>query len=292
MRVTDGSARLTLLTGLDNAGSRPAELQTQLSSGRLITRPSDDPAGTGRAMALRAELKRVNQYSANATDALGWLSTADTSYSRIVSLIQKVRTLVVQALTTGAAQPGSADAVADRVDSLRGSIISLANARYNGRPVFGGTTAGGQAYDSSGNYVGDDGVVSRTVATGSTVQINQTGPQAFGPPGHDLFGRLSSISSTMRREPGSLGSALDDLTTAIRVISGAQALAGAVYQRVQAARTAQSSRRTTIQSQLSDLLDVDVADMAVQASTANATYQAALRTTASVRQTSLLDFLR
>lgn len=292
MRVTDGASQQNSLFGVQNAASRLADLQAQLSSGRAITKPSDNPGGTGRALELRGEVKRTNQYGANASDALGWMSTADTAYSQIVTLTQKARTLVVQALNTGAGTPESANALADQVDGIRRSIIGLANAQYNGRPVFGGTTAGSAAYDASGTYVGDNGAVARTIAADSTVQVNQTGPQAFGSPGNDLFGLLSSISSAMRTDPSTLSGSLDDLDTAIQTVSGAQALEGATYERVQAAQSAQGSQVATLQSQLSELQDVDIASMAVQVSTANVTYQAALATTANIRQTSLLDFLR
>lgn len=292
MRVTDGSANLNSLTGMQNAASRLAAVQAQLSSGRLIQRPSDNPAGTGQALALRGDIKRTNQYATNSSDALAWMSTADTAYTSIVNLTQKARTLVVQGLNTGGTSPQSEDALADQIDSLRDSLISLANTQYNGRPVFGGTTSGSAAYDASGSYVGDTGAVARTVAPGSTVQINQTGPQIFGAPGNDLFSVLSSISAALRSNPAALGSSLNSLDAAIDRIGGAQATEGAAYQRVQTAQSTQSRNLVTLQSQLSDLQDIDVAEMAVQVSTANVTYQAALQTTANVRQTSLLDFLR
>lgn len=292
MRVTDGSAQTQSLVGLQTAASRLAALQAQMSSGRQIQRPSDDPAGTGRALQLRGEVKRNTQYGANATDALGWLTTTDTAYSQIVAQVQKARTLVVQALNTGTDTGQAASALADQVDAIRTSILGLANAQYNGRPVFGGTTPGAVAYDSSGTYVGDDGTVARAVGAGSTVQINQTGPQAFGAPGNDLFALLSSISSTMRTDPSTLGSALDDLSSAITTIGDAQATEGAAYQRVQTAQQALQSSSVDLSSQLSQLQDIDLASMAVQVSTANVTYQAALQTTANVRQMSLLEFLK
>jgi flagellar hook-associated protein 3 FlgL len=292
MRVTDGSANLASLTGMQNAASRLAAVQAQLSSGRLIQRPSDNPAGTGQALALRSDIKRTTQYATNSSDAVAWMSTADTAYTQIVNLTQKARTLVVQGLNTGGTSQQGQDALADQIDGLRESLISLANTQYNGRPVFGGTTSGPAAYDASGTYVGDSGVVARTVAPGSTVQINQTGPQVFGAPGSDLFSLLSSISTALRSNSAALSTALGSLDTAIDRVGGAQASEGAAYQRVQTAQATQSQNLVTLQSQLSDLQDIDVAEMAVQVSTANVTYQAALQTTANVRQTSLLDFLR
>jgi flagellin-like hook-associated protein FlgL len=61
---------------------------------------------------------------------------------------------------------------------------------------------------------------------------------------------------------------------------------------VQNAQAVGTDVGTNLASQLSDLQDIDLAEMAVQVTAANVTYQAALETTANVRQLSLLDFLR
>lgn len=292
LRVTEGSASYDALVGLQSAASRLSSLQAKMSSGQQITRPSDDPAGTVRALQLRADLRRNTQYTANAGDAQAWLSTADSTYSQVVNLVQKVRTLVVQGLNTGVNSQSGANALADQVDAIRTSLISLANASYNGRPVFGGTTAGATAYDAAGNYVGDNGVVNRTVGPQATVQINQTGPQVFGPAGNDVFGLLTSISATLRTNPAGLTGSLGQLDSAITRISTAQAAEGAAMQRVQIAQTAQASTSVSLQDELSGIQDIDLASMAIQVTTANTNYQAALQTTANIRQISLLNFLR
>jgi flagellar hook-associated protein 3 FlgL len=292
MRVTDTSASLRSLANLQSTGSRLADLQAQMSSGNQITKPSDNPSGTVRALELRGDLKRNTQYNAAATDAIGWLSAADAAYSQVVNLTQNARTLVVKGLNNGASTGTSAGALADQIDAIRTSLISIANTAYNGRPVFGGTTTGAIAYDPAGNYVGDNGTVSRTVGDQNTVQINQNGPSIFGPPGNDLFARLAAISTTLRTNPSALGPQLSALDTALSSISDAQAVEGATYQRVQIAQSTQQSTSTALQTQLSGIQDIDLADMAIKVSTANVTYQAALQTTASIRQMSLLNFLR
>jgi len=292
MRVTDASSSFGSLAGLQSAASRLASLQAQLSSGRQITTPSDNPSGTARALQLRADVKRNNQYVSNARDAVGWMSTADSAYTQAVTLTQNARTLVVQALNTGTGSTSSASAIADQLDAIRTSLIQVANTTYNGRPVFGGTTAGTVAYDPAGNYVGDAGTVSRTIGAQATVQINQTGPQAFGAPGSDLFTLLSNISTTLRTNPAAATPQLTQLDAALSRITSAQAAEGATYQQVQNTQAVQSATGTSLATQLSDLQDIDLADMAVRVSTANVTYQAALQTTANVRQISLLNFLR
>jgi len=291
-RVTVASQSYRSLAHLQAASSRLAELQDKLSSGQQIMRPSDDPSGTVRALALRGDLKRSNQYVANANDAIGWMTAADTAYTQAVKILQNVRTTVVQGLNTGASDAGAAAALAEQVDGLRTSLIGVANSNYNGRPVFGGTTAGGVAYDGSGTYVGDGGAVTRAVGPNNTVTINQTGPQVFGSGGGDVFALLGNIATTLRTNPSALSASLGQLDTAISTVTAAQSAEGAAYQRVQDTSTILSSDNVNLKSELSQVEDADLGQLAIEVSTANTTYQAALQATANISQLSLMDFLK
>jgi flagellar hook-associated protein 3 FlgL len=292
MRVTEGSSSYGALVGLQNSASRLADLQSQLSSGRQITKPSDSPAGTAQALNLRGEIKRMDQYQNSATDALGWLTTVDSSLTATNTQLQKVRELMLQSANVGSNDSTSQATLAQQVDQIRTSLISLANTSYLGRPVFGGTTGGAVAFDASGSYVGDNGTVSRTVGPNATVDINSVGTDVFGPNSANVFNLLSTISSTMTTNPSAVSGQLAQLDTAMATISDAQGLAGATYSRVQSTQTVASNNTLALKSQLSDLQDIDLADMAIKVSTADASYQASLATTAKIRQTSLLDFLR
>ncbi len=292
MRVTEGSSSRGALIGLQSQASKLAGLQSQLSSGQQITKPSDNPTGTVAAMQLRSQVKQNAQYQANGTDAIGWLTTVDTAYSSITSQLQQVRTLVLQGMNTGAGSASSNDALAQQVDAARANLMSLANSSYLGRPVFGGTTAGSVAFDSTGSYVGDSGTVTRTVGPNTSVDLNTPGTTAFGANGSNLFDLMSSISNDLRTNPSALGGDLSALDTRQTAITSDQSLAGAKYSRIQSVQNTTSTNTIQLKSQLSDLQDIDLADMAVQVSSANAAYQAALATTAKISQTSLLDFLR
>ncbi len=292
MRVTEGSAAWGSLAGLQSSASTLAQLQSQMSSGRQITKPSDSPTGTTQALGLRAELKRMTQYDSNASDAQGWLTTSGASLTSAITQLQQVRTTVLQGMNTGVNDAASNNALAQQVDQIKQSMLALANTTYLGRPVFGGTTSGSVAFDASGNYVGDSGSVQRTIGSNATVTVNSIGTDVFGANGNNIFTVLDSISNDLRTNPSALSGDLASLDGASAKITAAQGQAGALSNRIQGVQTANGTTETQLKSQLSDLQDIDLADMAIKVSSADAAYQAALATTAKVRQTSLLDFLR
>ena len=292
LRITERTSALPSPAGLQSNAARLSALQRQLSSGRNITKPSDDPVGTVTALALRGELKRATQYHAGAQSGLGWLSQVDTTLSSLQTQARHVRMLVLRGADTGASDADARSAIADNVDRLRASMLALANTTYEGRPIFGGTTAGSLAFDGTGAYVGDQGAISRTVGPDNDVQINQTGTQIFGANGSNLFDLLSTISADLRTDPSALSGDLGGLDTAVASLRTQQGHAGAIDQRIQNAQTIASDDTLRLSTQLSGIQDVDVADLAIEVSSANLAYQESLQTTADIRQTYLLDYLR
>ncbi|MBI1758573.1 MAG: flagellar hook protein [Actinobacteria bacterium] len=293
MRVTERSVAATTLAGLQENLSRLAGLQRQLSSGRLISQPSDSPGGTVSAMQIRDDLGRMQQYIRNANDGKAWLGTVDGALNGSVTQLQQVRDLVLQGMSAGSADsPAVREVLARQVDNLRVSLLGLANTVHLDRPVFGGTTAGGAAYDPNGSYVGDSGTVLRTVAASTKVKVDVSGPATFGDGPGSVFDVLSTISSDLRANPANLATDLSDLDAVTEKLKAAEADAGVRYNQLDQLGQTASDRIITLRSQLSELEDIDLPLTITELQLQQTAYQAALGATAKVIQPSLVDFLR
>ena len=292
-RITALYNSMTTTSVLQASSSKLADLQFQLASGTKLNKPSDSPADTAAALQLRAEAARQTQYDTNSNDAQGWLSQTDSTLTAVNTQLQSARTALVRGLNSGSLTSSDQATIANQIDSLRAGVLKLANTTYMGRPIFGGTTTGTTAFNSSGAYVGDSGVVTRTVAQGTTEAVSSSGTAVFGADGSNLFDVMSSASADLRsNNTTALAGDLTKLDAAMQNISSQQASAGTTSARITDLQTTAASQTLTRTAQLSDLQDVDTASMAIQVSSANVAYQAALQTTASIRQTSLLDFLK
>jgi flagellar hook-associated protein 3 FlgL len=270
-------------------------LQQEVSSGKVITRPSDDPAGTVSALQLRGEISRQDQWARNANDGVGWLGTLDTALTSANSTLRRVRDLVVQGLSSGTNSTQSLQALATEVSSLKDTLIADANTNYLGRPVFGGTTAATAAYSSSGTFQGDSVAVSRTIGAGNNVRVDVNGRDAFGDDstGNDVFTLLSTIASNLTSgNTAALGSNLTSLDKHSSNIVTKLADVGTRYGRVEQARINSDSKQLDLKSSLSGIEDVDLPKTLMNISLQQAAYQAALKSTASIVQPSLVDFLR
>jgi len=290
-RVADTSLAQNAIQSLQSSLSRVADLQNEASSGKKLTKPSDSPVDIGTSLQLRASLNRNTQLATNINDAAAWLGTTGSAIGSVVTQLQQVNSLVVQAANTGATDQVSRDAIANQIDQIRQTLIGLANTQYDNRPLFGGTTAGSAAYDASGSYVGTSGAVQRTIAPGVQVQVNVTGAAVFGTPGNDIFTTLTQLSNAIHGGQ-SLTALSAQLNTQTQQVETVQATVGATASRVDTQKNQNTTNATTMQQNLSTVEDADMAQVLMDLQTQEATYQAALSAAAKAIQPSLAAFLQ
>jgi flagellar hook-associated protein 3 FlgL len=298
-RVTTTAGSRMMLANLQASQAKLLELQDQLSSGKVLQRPSDSPARVLDAMTYRGELRRNEQHERNGADATSWLNTADSTLTSAVDGLQKARDLALAA-SNGSQSATSRKAAADEIRQIREGLIDLANTQLAGRPIFNGTRpADVPAYDASGAYQGDAGSVSRNVAPGVTLQVNTTGPDVFGAAagspsyGGNAFEVLDQLATQLEANDASQSqTAIGALDTALGRVYGVQATLGARSQRMEAIASRNSAVALDTKGQLSLVEDIDLPETIIKVKTQELAYQAALQATAKVVQPSLLDFLR
>jgi flagellar hook-associated protein 3 FlgL len=302
MRVTNNSIASMTLANLQSSLQRGAALQQQLSSGRRINKASDDPSGTVAALALQGEIDRNNQYTRNANDGNGWLTTVDSTLTSINDQLSRARDLVVQAASTGSGDANSQNAIATELTQLRASILGLANTTYQGRPVFGGTTAGSAAFAAGATstiggqpdiaYVGDSGTVQRRIADGTTVRVDSDATATFGAAGSSVFDAIATVIDHLQNNPAALSGDITAIDVAASRVRTQLTDVGVRQQRVQDGAATVQNRVLDLTSRLTEVEDVDMPSTIVALQTQQVAYQAALGATAKVVQPSLLDFLK
>jgi flagellar hook-associated protein 3 FlgL len=299
-RVTETSMTTKVLADLQSSLQRGQKLQSQISSGKLLNRPSDSPTGTVTSLQLRGEARATVQYGRNAEDGLGWLGTIQDTLGDASTSLLRVRDLTVQA--SNATNSGtSLAALANEIDNIRDTLLSQANGKYMNRPVFGGTTPGAVAYGPDPNnpgqltYLGNAGQTTRTVGPNAKVRVETTGPEAFGQPGSptELFTMLQNLSASIRAgDDAAISTGLANLDTAHETLKAALSDVGARYNRVEQMKQSADDHLLSVKSQLSDVEDVDLPKAIMDLQIQQTSYQAALAATSKVIQPSLIDFLR
>ena len=296
MRVTGLSQQSAMRADLQEVGSRLAQIQRKVASGREIERASDGPAQALEALRYRRSLRAYEQYDRNLGDAKAWLSVTDTTLQSVDTQLDRAQQLTIQA-DNGSLSPAARTAIATELRAIADELVGLANTRRLGRPIFSGTAGSPDAYASDGTYLGDTRAVNRTMGSGSTYQINAVGPDVFGvqdlgdPANGDIFQVIRDIAD--RVEAGVVvADGLDQIDAASQRVHSVQATLGARLASIEQLEVRNTDTTIGLRSALSEVEDVDLTDAILDLKSQEASYTAALNVTGRILNQSLLDFLR
>ena len=291
-RVTTQTMMRSALNNLQSNMSQMAKLQEQASSQKLINRPSDDPTATANALSIRAEQRATEQYGRNISDGNAWLTTVDSALSNSSALLIKIRDLTVKGANDGALSPTAKEAIAVELESLGAELLGQANATYLGRSVFAGNSDAGQAFSPTFDFSGAAGSsVERRVSSGTTVRVDADGAAAFGDGAQSVFALVSTIVSDLRSGTN-VGTHLNSIDAHQDALLGQHATVGARHAEILRAGEVNVEKSVSLESQRSDVEDVDLAKIILDLQVQQVSYQTALAVTARVLQPTLMDFLR
>jgi flagellar hook-associated protein 3 FlgL len=294
LRITTGMTQRNILSDLNRVNDRLNRTQQKVASNKEITRPSDDPFNTSRALALRTSMDSTQQYQRNIQDAQGWQEATEIALADITDAIGRAIEL-----TTGSASdtapPEARKAVAAEIDQLIEGVKQNANATYRGRYIFAGTATDAPPYVAGDDaYHGSTNAVQRQIGPNVDLPIGVLGSSFVGD-GADgkLLQVLRDISSHLQSSDGpALRNDLTLLDAKQDELLGVRALNGARQNRLDAALGRLGEVEESTLKQLSETEDADIAKTLIEFSSQQAAYQAALKAGANIVQASLMDFLR
>ena len=295
-RITQQSSLSAMRTDLTQVSGRLADIQRQVASGKTMERASDAPSAALESLRYRRSLRTYGQYERNLTDARNWLGSADTGLEAIDNRLSRVQELTIQA-DNGSLSPAARTAISTELRSVADEILGLMNSDHLGRPLFAGTAGGDRAYDDNGAYLGDGGVVERTISSGSTFQVNVTGPDAFGvsDPADPMNGNIVEMVRQIADDVDAglvVQDALDSISTATTRLHTTQATLGARLSSIEKLEARNLETTTDLQSSLSRTEDVDLTEAILELKSQEAAYTAALNISGRLLSQSLLDFIR
>ncbi|MFZ0160268.1 MAG: flagellar hook-associated protein FlgL [Kineosporiaceae bacterium] len=288
-RITQASTTATTLRGLQGSLGRVQSLQEQLSSGKRIFRPSDDPAATAASMQLRSAQAADDQFQRNSDTVRGRLSVADSALIQLSDRVRSVRELMI-ASRSGALSSDGRAALSAQVDSIRTEVVSLYNSTYLDRPVFGGSVAGRQAIDpATGTYLGNNEPIEARISIDTTIRMDVKGTDAAA---DVLPAALTAIATSVTAAGGATNADFTAIDDAFSKLQRAMGDVGARAARVETTNSLVESHRLDLVSRISENEDVDLPETIMNLQAQQVGYQAALGAAAKVMQTSLVDFLR
>lgn len=140
MRIATSTIYAQQTQAIDDQQGLYAELGTQLTSGKKLNAPSDDPSRIAQDLSIRNDIQGTNQQVLNIQSALAELNTTDGALNALVNVVQKARQIAVEGATETLTDDQRGD-LAKTIDQLLQQAIATGNTSFGGKFVFGGTAA-------------------------------------------------------------------------------------------------------------------------------------------------------
>ncbi|MCG0278677.1 MAG: flagellar hook-associated protein FlgL [Thermanaeromonas sp.] len=310
MRITNRMLISNVLTNINNNLKVMSNTQKQMSSGKRVSRPSDDPIVVARVLSFKSALDSMEQYDKNMQDARGWVDASESALSMATETLQRARELAVYG-ANGTLPKESMQALAHEIDQLIDELVQTANTSYGGRFLFGGsyTTKAPFERTSDGDviYKGNTHSLEWEIAPLVTITVNEDGEKVFmkvvdvdgdGNPDSSIFYVLNKLYEALGgKDPNSADHAevagtLGLLDQAIDHLLNIRASLGARSNRLQMSQDRLFNSKISLTETMSKLEDIDLAEAVMNYKNQENVYQAALATAAMVLQPTLIDYLR
>lgn len=187
MRISTSMIFQRGTSGIIDQQAQVSETQLQMSSGKKVVTPSDNPTAAIQILQLQHSIDLTNTFQTNIGYAQASLNAEESTLSNGNDLMQRVRELAVQA-NSGAMSNADLQSIAQEVQQDLNGLLALANSRDgSGNYLFSGNCTTTQPFGQSGgsvSYAGDQG--KRTIQIGDNRQI------AITDSGYDVFQKIKN----------------------------------------------------------------------------------------------------
>ena len=192
MRISTQMMYEQNMRGITDSQSRWLSYGEQMSSGKRVNRPSDDPIAASQAIVLSQSQSQNSQFALARTFATQKVSLEDNVLTQVNTAISSVREKLVYA-SNGTLSDDDRLSLATDIQGIRDQLMNLANTTDgNGRFIFAGYKTESAPFDAvTGNYNGGAEAITQQVDTARNMAISHTGQQIF-----------ESITSNAEQLPG------------------------------------------------------------------------------------------
>lgn len=330
MRITNRMMTSSFLNDMQRNLNKMNKIQNQLTSGKEVRRPSDNPFIVARSMQLNGDISANEQYNSNIKDTINWLDATDTALGQLTDTMQRIRELMVSA-GNAAYGEDEKNAIKDEINQRIEEVGTILNSSFDGKYIFGGSRATFKPVitekNENGNnvisYAGKDGEIidlntdsykekaqldmldkklSVEISKGVTMEYNVTSKQILEfndgvGESINLMSLLSDITNNISSKDLDESSKLTnenlkDITSSIDNLLKIRAEVGAKQNRMESAQLKNEEENFNLTEVLSANEDINFTEKTMQSATMQTIYMASLQTSAKVIQPSLLDYIR
>lgn len=183
MRISTIQAYNNSVGGLQKNYGSVTRTQEQISTGKRILTPADDPVASVRLLQLSQEQSLNDQYKSNITAAKNSLTSEESILQSVGNVIQRIREIAVEA-GNGAQDGSDKGALATELKQREDELLNLLNSKdASGKYLFSGSQGEKQPFvrnpDGSYTYQGDESQRQLQIASSTLLNVSDNGKALF-----------------------------------------------------------------------------------------------------------------
>lgn len=308
MRISTATSYDMSVANLQRRQQSLSDAQIQLTSGKRVLKPSDDPAAAAAAeRALAAMTRSESQQRALDAARIG-TQLGESALGDAGGILQQARDLMVNA-GNGTFTDQDRITLAQNLQGLRNDLLAVANRTDgNGRYLFGGQGSDGQPMIDAPGGVTYNGIAGRMqAATGEAMQLSMDGQAVWlkapdpANPGvtlsvFDTLDKAIAELKTTGRTGAQVAQTVTDGIAGIDIssanVASWRSAAGEALNRADSVGDRLSQAKLDAQTQRSDAEDLDMVEAVSSFQAKQTGYDAALKTYSMVQRMTLFDYVK
>jgi len=297
MRVTAKITADNALFNIQQSRAKLDKLNEQISSGRNVNRPSDDPIATRQLLDIDAKIKQGQQYKSNISKATLWQKMTDTAINGMSDVLKQSRKLV-STIASGTTDPLIRQNAVEQLKALKQQMVDMGNTQIGSQYIFGGFETRNPPFSRADNlYHGSPDSMAVEINQGTTMPINVRGDNILL--GNGTYGSVNILnefdnlitSITANNVPAIQTAAAKMDLGAEQIYTASGEVQGRMI-RLDSMSKLLDNQDNALQSVLSNIQTVDMVKAATELQQQTTAFEAALSATAKVSSLSLLDYLK
>ncbi|NPA15224.1 MAG: flagellar hook-associated protein 3, partial [Deferribacteres bacterium] len=138
MRITDSMLVERFLRMHQEIMERIEKASYQLSSGKKLRYPHENPADTSQILNLKRSISEMERFLDNVNEGKAWLGITESAFDKVEDYLKRVQELTI----SGANDDKDRDsrlAIAQELDEIFGELVDMGNTKSMDRYIFAGT---------------------------------------------------------------------------------------------------------------------------------------------------------
>ncbi|HME58167.1 MAG TPA: flagellar hook-associated protein FlgL [Terracidiphilus sp.] len=284
-----------LLASIQQSRQNENAATQELSSGRTVNNPSDNPAATAAVVLNHGQSGQDAQFLQNISTLQGRFQTADSTLSNVVQVLTQALSLGTEGANSTVSD-SDRQAIATEVQGLLTQTVGLANTTYQGACLFGGTNVNAQPFtlDSTTGavtYNGNSKTTSVEISQGNSITANVPGDRLFQNGSGSVLGALQDLYTALTTATN-MPAAVTEVQSALSQLGVQRVTYGNALNQINQNESFLNQDKLNLSEQENTLEGADLSAVATNFAQAQLAVQATLSATSRVlSQKTLLDYL-